>query len=283
MNLKTQFLIHYSGDRFRSRLIPVFHRHPQRLLVPAFALLLGLAGCRDERPPATQLDIEISHVAGDAPLALGNTVTTAAGEALTVAKLNYYLSNLRLLRADGSAWTPANDPKTSDGYWLIDLAKPETLTFSLSSAPAGEYSGMELLIGVDAARNGAGAQTGTLDPARGMFWTWATGYIHFKLEGHSPASTETDQAVTLHLGGDGLQRSVYIAFAPKPLRISPDLRSIVHLHADINALLGGDAPLSFAKTALVMQAAEGKLLAERLPAFLTLDHLHHEPAAGSTH
>jgi len=166
MNLKTQFLIHYSGDQFRSHPIPVFHRLPPRLLVPAFALLLGLSGCRDARPPATQLDIEISHVAGDAPLALGSTVTTAAGEALTVSKLNYYLSNLRLLRADGSAWTVANDAKTADGYWLIDLAKPETLKFALNSAPAGEYSGMELLIGVDSARNAAGAQTGTLDITR---------------------------------------------------------------------------------------------------------------------
>lgn len=256
---------------------------PQRLLVPAVVILLGLAACRDAKPPATLLDVEISHVAGSTQLAAGGEVTTPAGEVFKVNKLNYYLSNLRLLRADGSSWTPTLDPKTSDGYWLVELTKPDTQTFSLDSAPAGEYTGMELLIGVDSARNSAGAQTGTLDPARGMFWTWATGYIHFKLEGRSPASTEVDQAVTLHLGGDGLQRSVYLAFAPKPLRIAPDLRSTVHLRADINALLGGDAPLSFAKTALVMQAAEGQALATRLPGFLALDHLHHEPVSGTAH
>ncbi|MBA4285965.1 MAG: hypothetical protein C0434_10600 [Xanthomonadaceae bacterium] len=258
-------------------------RFPSRQLVVLLALLLGLTGCRDARAPSTRLDIEISHVAGAAVLEKGGEIITPAGEVLKVAKLQYYLSNLRLLRPDGSGWTPSHDPKTSDGYWLVDLAKPETQRFEIRGAPAGEYTGIELLIGVDAARNTAGAQTGTLDPALGMFWTWATGYIHFKLEGQSPASTEAGQAVTLHLGGDGLQRSVFLPFAPKPLRLSPELRATVHLHADLAALLGGEPPVSFAKAALVMQAAEGRVLAARLPEFLKLDHLHHEPFASAAH
>ena len=247
------------------------------------AALPGLSACRDARSPATELAIEISHVAGSAPVLQGGEITTTAGETLKVTRLQYYLSNLRLLRPDGSWWTPTRDPKTADGYWLVDLAKPDSQHFVINDAPAGEYSGIELLIGVDAARNGAGAQTGALDPALGMFWTWATGYIHFKLEGRSPASTAVDQAVTLHLGGEGVQRSVFLSFAPKPLRLAPDLRSTVHLHADLDGLLGRETPLSFAKTALVMQAAEGKVLAARLPAFLKLDHLHHEPRAASAH
>ena len=252
-----------------------------RPLAVSLAVLLGLSACRAAPAPATELEIEISHVAGATALEPGVEITTPAGETLKVGKLVYYLSNLRLLRADGSGWTPSPDPKTAEGYWLVDLARPDSQRIRVSSAPAGEYTGIELLIGVDSARNGAGAQTGALDPALGMFWTWATGYIHFKLEGRSPASTEVDQAVTLHLGGDGLQRSVFLPFAPKPLRLAPELRSTVHLRADLNALLGGEAPLSFAKTALVMQPADGKRLAEQLPAFLALDHLHHEPRAAA--
>jgi hypothetical protein len=261
----------------------VFVRLPPSKLALLLVALLGLSACRDARLPATELDIEISHVAGAAPLVLGSEITMPAGESLKVTRLQYYLSNLRLLRPDGSGWTPTHDPKTADGYWLVDLAKPDSQHVVINGAPAGEYSGIELLIGVDSARNGAGAQTGALDPALGMFWTWATGYIHFKLEGHSPASTERDQAVALHLGGEGVQRSVFLSFAPKPLRLAPDLRSTVHLHADLDGLLGGETPLSFAKTALVMQAAEGKAVAARLPAFLKLDHLHHEPRATRAH
>ncbi|MCX7071619.1 MAG: hypothetical protein NTW01_11615 [Gammaproteobacteria bacterium] len=254
-----------------------------RSLAAPLAILMALTACRQATAPATALDIEISHVAGTAALEKGGTVITPAGEALTVGKLQYYLSNLRLLRPDGSWWTPSHDPETADGYWLVDLARPESQHLRIDSAPAGEYTGLELLIGVDPARNSAGAQIGALDPALGMFWTWATGYIHFKLEGHSPASPEAGQAVTLHLGGDGVQRSVFLPFAPKPLRLSPDLTSTVHLHADLDALLGGTPPVSFARTALVMQAAEGRALAVGLPGFLKLDHLHHEPRDRAAH
>ena len=37
-------------------------------------------------------------------------------------------------------------------------------------------------LGVDSLRNVTGVQTGALDPAMDMYWTWNTGYVMAKLE-----------------------------------------------------------------------------------------------------
>ncbi len=244
-------------------------------LLPLFAVL---AACRPAAPSLPAIQVEISHVVGAAPLVIGEPFATPAGETLSVKRLQYYLSNPRLLRADGSWQAAVPDPQLPGGYYLIDAAKPETTRFLLPPAPEGEYRGLELTIGVDEVRNGSGAQTGSLDPAHGMFWTWATGYIHFKLEGSSPASPESGQAVTLHLGGNGLQRRLFLPFAPKPLRVAAAIQPTVHLHADVAAFLGGAVPLKFAEQALVMQTKDGLPLADRLGGWLSVDHIHHEPA-----
>jgi hypothetical protein len=249
-----------------------------RYLPLLLSLLALLAACRPATPPAPAIAVEISAVAGQQPLQLGQMITTPAGETLQLKRLQYYLANPRLLRVDGQWVEPQRDPQSADGYYLIDLAQPASSQLHLPPVPAGEYSGLELSVGVDAERNGSGAQTGALDPAHGLFWTWATGYIHFKLEGTSPASTAADHAVSLHLGGNGLQRTVFLSFAAKPLKVAPGIQPTVHLHADLEAFLGGAEPLSFARQPLVMQARDGLPLADRLGALLRVDHVHHEPA-----
>lgn len=256
----------------------------RRILLPTLALipiLLGfLAGCRSSTGVAADtglLEVEISQVAGATPLAPGQTLASPAGESLTVTRLAYYLSNLRLRRSDGGYWSPRAEPDSDSGYWLIDLARPETGRIALAAVPAGEYVGLELMIGVDPARSRDGAQTGVLDPQHGMFWTWATGYIHFKLEGHSPQSQERDGAVSLHIGGQDAARSVYLPFASKPLRVAAELRSTVHLHADVAAFLGGDQPLTFADAGHSTKPADSLSLAGRLTNLLSVDHLHHAP------
>lgn len=254
--------------------MPAYTRHLP-LLLP---LLASLVACRPAPPPVPAIAVEISSVAGQQPLQLGQAITTPAGETLQLKRLQYYLANPRLLRVDGQWVAPKRDPQSADGYYLIDLAQPASAHLRLPPVPAGEYSGLELSVGVDAGRNGSGAQAGALDPAHGLFWTWATGYIHFKLEGRSPASTAADHAVTLHLGGNGLQRTVFLSFAAKPLKVAAGIQPTVHLHADLDAFLGGAEPLSFARQPLVMQARDGLPLADRLGALLRVDHIHHEPA-----
>jgi hypothetical protein len=60
---------------------------------------------------------------------------------------------------------------------------------------------VSFILGVDSATQSAGALDGELDPLKGMYWTWQSGYIHFKLEGMIRQADGNEQKITLHLGG----------------------------------------------------------------------------------
>jgi len=103
-------------------------------------------------------------------------------------------------------------------------------------------------IGVDASQVDEGAQTGPLDPAKGLFWSWNSGYIFMAIEGVSPASTETDEAFQYHVGGYkedvsnvnlvNNMKTITLNFgdvAP----VKPEHQPEVHLVFDVNKLLNG--------------------------------------------
>src|SRR6185312_7848079 len=85
-------------------------------------------------------------------------------------------------------------------YHLIDFSDSASTTVPLR-VPEGVYDEIHFLLGVDSIEQTGGAQTGALDPARGMFWTWNTGYLSLKLEGTSPDSKEPFHAFSYHIGG----------------------------------------------------------------------------------
>jgi len=250
----------------------------RRLFFLLAAGTLWLAGCSSESPAPPAVVVEITPVSNGVALKANDDVETPAHERLEVRRLQFYLSQPRLKTAQGQWLDVRSDPSSDLGYALFDLARPETGRFRLPPFPAGDYTEVAFTVGVDAARNRGGAQSGVLDPARGMFWTWATGYIHFKLEGRSPAAPGTEQAVILHLGGADVARSIRLPLGSKPLRIRPGLQPTLHLQADLAGFLGGPEPLSFARSASVMGGPEAVALADRLGNLLRVDHLHHEPA-----
>ena len=245
------------------------------------ACALALAACGAAVPESAPVRVEISHVAGAAALTLDATpIATASSETFTVGKLRYYLSNFRLRRADGSWFAAAQNAESSAGYQLIDAALPASTTFEITSVPPGQYTGIEFLIGVDAKRNHAGAQTGTLDPTRGLFWSWKTGYIFFAFEGHSPQSTSSGQTLTYHVGGDAkAARTVFLPLAPKPARVEARLVPTIHLKADVGRLFDAPHAIHFAQLSSAMDAAGTAPVADNAAAMFSVDHLHHEPLA----
>ena len=247
--------------------------------VPALALLACLSACAPSAAPVPAIRIEISHVVGDQPLQLGEAhYKTPGGNDYSLTKLRYYLSNFRLRQADGHWFQPSKNPQSADGYFLVDEADPASKQFALPHAPAGEYEGIEFLIGIDAARNHAGAQTGALDPVRGMFWMWNTGYIFLKLEGRSPVSPAADGKIEYHIGGgDDLARTVYLPLSPKRLRVAAGIQPVIHLDADIGTVFGGARPLDIAATPAVMDARDGTPVADAYAGMFRVDHLHYEP------
>ncbi len=63
------------------------------------------------------------------------------------------------------------------------------------------YSKVKFNIGVDSTTNVSGALGRDLDPTKGMYWTWQSGYINLKLEGTSNLCKTRHNEFQFHLGG----------------------------------------------------------------------------------
>ncbi|MGQ0699194.1 MAG: MbnP family protein [Panacagrimonas sp.] len=205
---------------------------PTRKPFLLLACVLALASCSREERASVPVFIEVSHTAGDAALRLTEPLSTSAGS-ISVASLRYYLGQLRLRREDG-VWFESGAYRSEAGdYVLVDEAVPESRRFEAFRVPPGQYDALEFQLGIDATRNEGGAQSGALDPAKGMYWTWKTGFIFFLVEGNLSSGSGARQDLTWHVGGDSsLRRTVRL-----PL---PDLTfgaaSTLHLQADLEQL-----------------------------------------------
>lgn len=167
---------------------------------------IALAGCKKpvEAPiivdpqPSNEFHFNFDNYFGDAELDMnGATYTTAMNEQITVSTFNYWVSNIKLIKSDGSEFAE------EESYRLIRGDKSGTHHFHVENVTRGTYTGIKFTIGVDVARNTSGAQTGALDPTTNgdMYWDWNTGYIQAKLEGTSPQSTATNNMFRYHIGG----------------------------------------------------------------------------------
>ena len=56
-------------------------------------------------------------------------------------------------------------------------------------------------LGIDSTACVSGALSGDLDPTKGMYWAWQSGYINFKIEGKSSSCKTRNNAFQFHVGG----------------------------------------------------------------------------------
>ena len=110
------------------------------------------------------------------------------------------------VRIDKLRWYVSLPPAGKKGSkaWLLDLADSASLDQQMSRPVNNRIS---LLFGIDSAIQVAGVGTGALDPLRGMYWTWQTGYVQWKMEGAIRVDG-LESPLELHLGGfDGATKS----------------------------------------------------------------------------
>jgi endonuclease/exonuclease/phosphatase family metal-dependent hydrolase len=86
--------------------------------------------------------------------------------------------------------------KDSISYRLLDFSNRSSMNFSIPINNQ-KASYIRLTLGVDSVTNAAGVHCCALDTANGMYWSWQSGYIQFKLEGKE----KDGNALNLHLGG----------------------------------------------------------------------------------
>ncbi|WP_330443509.1 MbnP family protein [Flavobacterium sp. C4GT6] len=233
----------------------------------------------------TSGDVELyfdNGVNGDA-LILGNTYTNSNGESLTINRLNYIISNVVLIKADGSEYTYPKE----ESYFVIS-AEGDLLTAHLENVPAGDYTQLRFGVGVDEQRylQGETAQQSFWDLATeyNLTWTWSTGYRFINFEGtYTSPEVDGEKAFQVHQGSNTATdnyREVTLLL-PTTARVREGEMPNIHLKTDANVILDGVNKIKLAdnineaQTATAIMGGENLItIAENSLDMFVVDHVH---------
>lgn len=215
--------------------------------------------------------IELDHQYGNSAFAYNTNYTNSSNEDLEFTSVRYYISNIKLEKMDGTVWSE------EESYRLIDNGVSSSMLFQIKDVPTGEYHKISYMLGVDSARNVAGAQEGALSPANDMFWSWNTGYIFMKFEGKSAIAA--DSTFAFHVGGfagaNAAQQTISHMMHDHMLSISPSASPQMHILVDISAAFDGHHPISLAQKSKVhMPGADAVMISHNFSEGFSLDHIH---------
>lgn len=220
------------------------------------------------------ISLHFENMVGDSALVFNTeSYVTANNDTFTVSMFKYYISNIILTKSGGGTYTE------SESYHLIDASDLATGDITLPNVPFGDYTGISFKIGVDSLRNVSGAQTGALDPANGMFWSWSSGYIMMKLEGNSPQSTAGSNALLFHIGGfsgtNNSIKSVAPSFGVDMATVSSSVTPEIHFKADVLEVLTTPNTIDFSVLNTIhMAGANAKTIADNYADMFTVEHIH---------
>ncbi|MCU7616136.1 hypothetical protein NZ698_02900 [Chryseobacterium sp. PBS4-4] len=114
---------------------------------------------------------------------------------LEISKLKFYLSHFELYNDNEMVFSEENS------YHLMDASDENSMKIQLSIPENIQYNKMKFYLGIDRKTNEEGIKGGSLDPTKGMYWSWQSGYINFKMEGKSNLCKTRYNEFTFHLGG----------------------------------------------------------------------------------
>jgi len=224
-------------------------------------------------PVTSSMVIEFDHVWGPnlAAWRLNEMwVHPSTGDTSTFNVLNYYISNVRLRKADGSEYVQP------ESYHLVQLQPNAGLSeLKLNNIPVGDYSAITYTIGVDSIRNVSGLQEGALSPSNGMFWSWNTGYIFVKAEGTTPHAANGN--FRYHIGGfSGANNAIRTAthtFNGSTLRVRQNAEPSLHMFVNVAHFWHGGIRLSTMNN-VHMPGTNAVLLADNFRDAFVFDHVH---------
>ncbi len=165
---------------------------------PAFLrfLLIFVCGFLAQIAKAQKIRVAIQHTFGNELMVLGEEgFRSETDTTLKISELKYYISNVSFYKKGTCIFAEPNS------YRLLDVATCNPCTLEVASPKKIKYDEMRFTLGIDSATNVSGAMGGDLDPTKGMYWTWQSGYINLKMEGKTKDNNKQSKEFQLHLGG----------------------------------------------------------------------------------
>ena len=166
-----------------------------KILLIFFTLILGFENVFSQEKEGT-LIIKIHPVFNGMVLKLSSEpYINEHNDSLYFEAFKCYLSALKLIDVNG------NEFQEKKSYHLINAEDTSTLILVLKEVPVRTFKSLTFNIGVDSLSSVSGALDGDLDPSKGMYWAWNTGYIDAKLIGHTKRCKTRKNSFEFHIGG----------------------------------------------------------------------------------
>ncbi len=167
-----------------------------KVLIRPFLIFLVVTSFHKPSPLAhADLVIRFRAYVHGIPLELNKKYKNPFGESFEISRLRFYVSRIAPVYSDSNIIS-----QERSGYHLVDFSDSVSTSLTLP-VESGSCKGIRFLLGVDSLDQIRGAQSGSLDPARGMYWTWNSGYQSFKIEGYSSESSQPAHIIAYHIGG----------------------------------------------------------------------------------
>ena len=142
-----------------------------------------------------QITLDIQATFNGKSIAKNTWYKTVKKDSIQFKKIQFYLTDFNIKTIEN------NIISFNDSNFLIDVFKSETLKQELKEIVTKNIKEISFNIGVKDSLNTIGALAGNLDPAKGMYWSWQSGYINFKIEGNSPSCKTRKNKFQFHIGG----------------------------------------------------------------------------------
>jgi len=202
---------------------------------PAYFLLFLLSLISVVARGQSMVTIHHQVTLGDAKVVLGEWQKSDSNVSIRIDKLRWYVSlppanvGAGVEKSGGRHKNIAESKsagKTGSKAWLMDLSDSSSLDqiylYPTLSGPGNIK--ISLLFGIDSAIQMGGVGTGALDPQLGMYWTWQTGYVQWKMEGAIRVNG-IEHPLELHLGGfDGATKAQAML---SDYLINPSMNSVI--------------------------------------------------------
>ena len=203
-------------------------------LVGLTALALGALAATQalatQAQSGSNFELRLNLRSGKEALELGKVYKTPGGLDYQVDLLKFYVSNVSLVKADGSQLPlpglsltefrgAGGGQSSSGGNTAAGQMMPDGQMYKATGTqnavafrarvPAGEYRGVRFEVGVpkDLNNRDASLQQLPLGVEAGMFWAWNPGYIFYRFEGKTMVAGKP-QPFLLHMGTDAYRMPV---------------------------------------------------------------------------
>lgn len=115
-----------------------------------------------------------------------------SNDSIVFSNIKFYISDPLIFKNDSLI------ASLEKRYHLVDLNNPESLVLQTETE---NFDKIQFNLGIDKQTNLDGVKGGDLDPLKGMYWTWNTGYINIKIEGAIYSKTDGVKFFKYHIGG----------------------------------------------------------------------------------